>query len=77
MGCRRSAASSGSRSPCTQRSRPSALPRPPPRGRGQGPDRRPRGDRQHLPRRQLRLVLVWAEVHQDELTENWRRGARR
>ncbi|MGH2982742.1 MAG: DUF4160 domain-containing protein [Solirubrobacterales bacterium] len=27
-----------------------------------------------LPRRQLRLVLAWAEVHQDELTENWRRA---
>lgn len=26
-----------------------------------------------LPRRQLRLVLAWAELHQDELEENWRR----
>lgn len=25
-----------------------------------------------LPRRQLRLVLAWAELHQDELVENWR-----
>ena len=25
-----------------------------------------------LPRRQLRLVLAWAELHQDELIENWR-----
>lgn len=25
-----------------------------------------------LPRRQLRLVLDWAELHQDELLENWR-----
>ena len=25
-----------------------------------------------LPRRQLRLVLAWAELHQDELLENWR-----
>jgi Domain of unknown function (DUF4160) len=27
-----------------------------------------------LPRRQLRLVLAWAELHQDELRENWRRA---
>ena len=26
-----------------------------------------------LERRQLRLVLAWAEFHQEELTENWRR----
>jgi len=25
-----------------------------------------------LGRRQLRLVLAWAELHQDELLENWR-----
>jgi hypothetical protein len=25
-----------------------------------------------LPRRQVRLVLAWAELHQDELLENWR-----
>jgi hypothetical protein len=25
-----------------------------------------------LPRRQLRLVLAWAELHQEELLENWR-----
>lgn len=25
-----------------------------------------------LGRRQLRLVLAWAELHQDELAENWR-----
>ena len=24
--------------------------------------------------RQLRLVLAWAELHQDELMENWRRA---
>lgn len=24
--------------------------------------------------RQLRLVLAWAELHQDELLENWRRA---
>lgn len=24
-----------------------------------------------LPRRQLRLVLAWAELHRDELLENW------
>jgi hypothetical protein len=27
-----------------------------------------------LPRRHLRFVLAWAEVHQDELRENWRRA---
>lgn len=27
-----------------------------------------------LGRRQLRLVLAWAELHQDELNENWRRA---
>ena len=27
-----------------------------------------------LSRRQLRLVLAWAELHQDELTEIWRRA---
>jgi len=27
-----------------------------------------------LPRRQLRFVLAWAELHQDELTENWQRA---
>lgn len=26
-----------------------------------------------LPRRQERLVLAWAELHRDELMENWRR----
>ena len=25
-----------------------------------------------LPRRQLRFVLAWSELHQDELLENWR-----
>jgi hypothetical protein len=24
--------------------------------------------------RQLRLVLAWAELHRDELLENWRRA---
>jgi hypothetical protein len=27
-----------------------------------------------LGRRQLRLVLAWAELHQDELRENWKRA---
>jgi hypothetical protein len=27
-----------------------------------------------LGRRQLRLVLAWAELHQEELEENWRRA---
>jgi hypothetical protein len=27
-----------------------------------------------LGRRQLRLVFAWAELHQDELFENWRRA---
>jgi hypothetical protein len=27
-----------------------------------------------LPRRQLRFVLAWAELHQQELEENWRRA---
>lgn len=27
-----------------------------------------------LGRRQLRFVLAWAELHQDELLENWRRA---
>jgi hypothetical protein len=27
-----------------------------------------------LPRRHLRFVLAWAELHQDELRENWRRA---
>lgn len=27
----------------------------------------------HLPRRQQRLVEAWAELHQDELIENWDR----
>lgn len=27
-----------------------------------------------LGRRQLRIALAWAELHQDELTENWRRA---
>ena len=27
-----------------------------------------------LGRRQLRFVLAWAELHQDELAENWRAG---
>ena len=26
-----------------------------------------------LPRRQQRLVLAWAELHQQELNENWQR----
>ena len=28
----------------------------------------------NLGRRQLRFVLAWAELHQDELSENWRRA---
>jgi Domain of unknown function (DUF4160) len=28
----------------------------------------------NLPRRQLRLVLAWARLHQAELEENWRRA---
>jgi hypothetical protein len=27
-----------------------------------------------LGRRQLRLVLAWAELHREELLENWRRA---
>ncbi|MGH9379979.1 MAG: DUF4160 domain-containing protein [Thermoanaerobaculia bacterium] len=27
-----------------------------------------------LPRRQLRLVLAWAELHQEELSANWWRA---
>ncbi len=27
-----------------------------------------------LPRRELRLVLAWAEMHADELGANWRRA---
>jgi hypothetical protein len=27
-----------------------------------------------LPRRQLRFVLAWAELHQAELEDNWRRA---
>lgn len=30
-----------------------------------------------LPRRQLRLVLAWAEMHQKELEENWKRARAR
>ena len=26
-----------------------------------------------MPRRQLRLILAWAELHQKELAENWQR----
>jgi hypothetical protein len=29
-----------------------------------------------LGRRQLRLILAWAELHQDELRDNWRRARR-
>ena len=25
-----------------------------------------------MPRRQLNLILAWAELHRDELIENWR-----
>lgn len=28
----------------------------------------------NLGRRQLRFVLAWAELHQEELKENWRRA---
>lgn len=28
----------------------------------------------NLPRRQLRFVLAWAELHQEELAENWQRA---
>ena len=28
-----------------------------------------------LGRRQLRLILAWAELHQQELSANWRRAA--
>lgn len=30
-----------------------------------------------LGRRQLRMVLAWAEIHQDELADNWRRARAR
>jgi hypothetical protein len=30
-----------------------------------------------LSRRQLRFVLAWAELHQEELEENWRRARAR
>ncbi len=30
-----------------------------------------------LPRRQLRLVVAWGELHRDELRANWRRAASR
>jgi hypothetical protein len=43
-------------------------------GSAQGSDRLARGDRDNLPRRQLRFVLAWAGLHQDELHENWRRA---
>ena len=29
-----------------------------------------------LSRKQLGLVLAWAELHQEELRENWRRARR-
>ncbi|MCD8379249.1 MAG: DUF4160 domain-containing protein [Lachnospiraceae bacterium] len=25
----------------------------------------------HLPKRQLKFVLAWAEIHKDELMQNW------
>ena len=28
----------------------------------------------NLPRPQLRLVLAWAEIHEQELRDNWRRA---
>ncbi len=28
----------------------------------------------NLPQRQLRLVMAWAELHQAELEENWRKA---
>jgi Domain of unknown function (DUF4160) len=43
-------------------------------GNAKGSDRLARGDRKHLPRRQLRFVLAWAELRQDELRENWCRA---
>jgi hypothetical protein len=45
--CRRSAASSGSRSPCTSATTGILIPRSPRRGRSQGSDRHPRGNGQH------------------------------
>jgi hypothetical protein len=30
-----------------------------------------------LKRRQLRMVLAWAEIHRDELATNWRRARAR
>lgn len=29
-----------------------------------------------MPRRQQNIILGWAEVHQDQLQENWRRAQR-
>jgi hypothetical protein len=29
-----------------------------------------------LPRKQQNLVIAWAEIHRDELIENWSRAAR-
>lgn len=26
-----------------------------------------------MPRRQMRFILAWAELHQEELAENWKR----
>ena len=28
----------------------------------------------YLPKKQLKLVLAWAEIHQDELMQNWELG---
>ena len=30
----------------------------------------------HLPKRELRLVLAWAQLHEAELLENWARARR-
>jgi hypothetical protein len=42
------------------------------RTKRQDSDRHARAIETTLGRRQLRLVLAWAELHQDELLKNWR-----
>jgi Domain of unknown function (DUF4160) len=74
VACLPSVGSSGSRSRCFRRPRAASFARSPCAGQRQVRIDSLEVIDSSLPRRQLRFVLAWAELHQAELHENWRRA---
>ena len=42
-----------------------------PMGHGMQPGEKPKDLKGSLPNKQLRLILAWCTIHQDELMQNW------